>query len=132
MGRKTGGMPVLHLNRIKKGKYWARRLGSDVRRPVLVAAGLAFAGDQDDRSAGADPAALARAVGEGVQNASDGGIGREDPEQYHGDSRERHDERNQYRAQDQPTFTLSAGLAARTRLAQSTTLPSLTLASVSN
>ena len=92
---------MLHLNRIKEGKMLGPKAPRfDVRRPILVAAGLAFAGDQDDRSAGADAVALARPVGEGVQNASDGGIGREDPEQYDGDSRERHDERDQYRAQN--------------------------------
>ena len=39
--------------------------------------------------------APARAVGEGVQNAGYGGVGREDPDEYDGDSSERHDESNQ-------------------------------------
>ena len=39
--------------------------------------------------------APARAVGEGVQNAGNGGIGRQDPQQYDGDGSEGDDESNQ-------------------------------------
>lgn len=124
------GISVLYRIDIKRGEEWPEGKGSYVLRPLLVAAGLAGAGNENG-GAGAS-ASLARAVGEGVQNAGNSGIGREDPEQYDRDSRKRHDERNQYRTQDQPAFRLSAGPAVRTRLAQSTTLPALTLPAVSN
>ena len=99
----------------------------------LVSAGLALAGDQHG---GADRA-LARTVGESVQNAGNRSISGENPNQYDRNSGERDDDGNQQGTQVRPAFAVSAGKRSGTRLARpvlpgSTTLPSLTLVAVSN
>lgn len=67
---------------------------------ALVSAGLALAGDQQGGSTGA----LARAIGEGVQNAGYGCVRSQDAHEYDCDGGKRYDESNQQRAQVRPTF----------------------------
>ena len=91
-------------------KLWACRAEAVTRagRPrhtrlatqALVAAGLTLAGDQQRGSTGA----LARAIGEGVQNAGYGCIRSQNAHEYDGDGGKRNDESNQQRAQVRPTF----------------------------
>ncbi len=76
--------------------------GLNERSPTSgsVSAGLALAGYQD----GAARSALARVIGERVQDAGDGGVGSENPDHDDRDDRKGNCESNQQRAQVQPTF----------------------------